>query len=146
MTPWFLPFQTGEGGSQEIGGLCSYKTRAPVIDPYWSIVDSNFRNTALPLGSPERTRRRQRSPPGATPTQARWLSPEATPLGLTPSSTSSAARAPKSSSFSSSYGLPLTDFLPGPYLGHPRLLSSWRRFCAVGPSWPPVASSSAPGE
>lgn len=44
------------------------------------------------------------------------------------------------------FGLPLTAFPLGPYLGDTRLPSSWRRFCVVGPSWLPAVSSSALGE
>lgn len=142
-----LSIPTWRGGNQDTLGTCSSNTRAPDTWVNKGLRGGcfGFRRRLLPPMPGEEPESRGVLRP-APPPRAK-VGPEAPPLGRPPACCP--RREPPSSAGSlrsGPSGIPFTAFPLGPDLGDPRRPSSWCRFCAVGPSWPPAASSSAPGE
>lgn len=140
MRSLFLPFQAGVGDEREPSGPSYCITHAPATlfkEDLYSFC-FGFRHRVLPpqLGSPHVTASFSESHP------SEWSAPEATPPSLC------AAQVPKPSSGPGFSRVPFCCFYAAlrTVSSDPSLPPPWRRSCAVGLSWPPVASSSAPGE
>lgn len=138
---------TRRGGDQKTLGPCYRSTRAPAtwVNKGLRRGCSNYRHCLLwPKSGQE-----PESPSIlrlASP--ARTLGPRPRPSADLQFLRSPRREPPDSARFypSGPSGIPFAAFPLDPDLGDRRLPSSWRRFCAVGPSWLPAASSSAPGE
>lgn len=136
-----LPFQAGVGDDREPSGPTSCRlTPLPPGSRWTCRVSASISDTVSPLsrlGPPRVTAFSSESHP------SEWSAPEATPPRR-----SAPRKSPTPAPVPSVSRVPSPGFCAAlrSVSGEPSLSPPWRRSCAVGLSWPPVASSSAPGE